>query len=246
MKKVLISFLVGGALLMTAASSRADDIKNNFQANLNQTAIDALTKDLGALMAGGSFHTGKALGFPIGFDVGAHATVIGLQKDDAIIRDDRSTWVSVFGQAEIGLPARINVIGRVGTVGDGKIYGGGLRYGILRPSIPGLPALSVSALYNQMDHDFFKVKNYSANAVLSFDLPIVRPYVGAGYDLTKMNLKDEAFTGLGTRPVEDSSVSGYRAEIGANVSFIPFTYFTAAVGMANGKQMVHAGAGVTF
>src|ERR1051326_8085457 len=102
MKKVLISFLMGAVVLITATSSQADDIKNNFQANLTQTAIDALTKDLGALMAGGSFHTGKALGFPIGFDVGAHASVIGLQKDDAIVRDDRSSWGAVFGQAEVG------------------------------------------------------------------------------------------------------------------------------------------------
>src|SRR5436190_17746790 len=121
--------------------------------------------------------------------------MVGVQKDDQILRDDGSSWGALFGQAEVGLPIKINLIGSVGTLGDGNIYGGGLRYGILRPSLPGLPALSVSVLYNQMDHDFFMLKNYSANAVLSFDLPIIHPYVGAGYDMTEMNIKDKAYIG---------------------------------------------------
>ncbi len=241
--------LISSLLLTTSFSSlRADDFSDNFQAHLNQTALDSLTKDLGALMGGGSFHQGNALGFPIGFDVGVHVPVVGLGSDNEILRDNDSAIAALWGQAEVGLPAKLNVIGRVGKLADADMLGGGLRYGILNPSVPGLPALSISALYGQMEHDFFDLTTLSANAVLSVDFPFIHPYIGVGYDQSKLDPTSDAFAGVPASVSRDleGEADGYRAEAGVNLSVIPFTYINLGAGLANGKKMYHAGAGVRF
>lgn len=236
------------ALLMMSGVVWADDFDNNFTANLNQMALDELAKDIGATMGGGSFHTGKALGFPLGFDVGVHVPVVGVSDDNVILKDDGSTTHAMWGQAEVGLPAKLNLIARVGKYEDADLIGGGLRYGILSPSLPGLPAISISGLYSALDHDFFKAKTYSANLSVSFEIPVIHPYIGGGYDFTSVEPQTAAFATAPTnvsRSLEGEG-SGYRAEVGVNLSMIPFTYITLAAGLANGNETYHAGAGVKF
>ncbi len=248
MRKNITASLAGMMIAGLSSFIQADEIKNNFHSHMNQVAIDALTQDLGALVGGGTFHTGKALGFPVGFDVGVHVPIVTFQNDDAIMNDDGSSLAAVIGQVEAGLPGKVNLIGRFGSLADGKIYGGGLRYGILKPSVPGLPSLSVSGLYNKFIHDYVELVNYSANAVLSLDLPIVHPYIGVAYDSNKLEATDKAYVGaplLAPANLE-SDESGYRAEVGVNLSIIPFTYVTLGAGLANGREIYHVGAGINF
>lgn len=244
-KLAFLTLLTG--LLITPAL-KADDISDNFTANLAQQPLDALTEDLGALMGGGSFHHGKALGFPIGFDVGVHVPVITFQKENTILKDNGRSMAAGWAQAEVGLPGKINVIARGGKIFDETAFGGGLRYGILKPSLPGLPALSLTALYNQLDHDYFELKTYSANLVLSIDFPFIDPYLGAGYDVSKLKPTALAFQGApGTlsRSLEGES-NGHRIEAGINLHLIPFTYLNLGAGIANGESMYHGGLGVAF
>jgi hypothetical protein len=235
------------SLIFSVAKVRADDFKNNFGANINQKAIDALSEDLGAVINAGSFHQGKALGFPLGFDVGVHGALVGVQNDDKILRDDGSDVQSLFGQVEVGLPLRLNVIGRVGSVDEVNVYGGGLRWGVFTPSVPGLPAVSISGLYSKASHDYFDADVLSANAVLSFEIPFIHPYVGVGYDHTTLDISSEgmASASAGTTKV-DGSADGTRIEAGVNLSLIPFTYLTLGGGVANGQKLFHAGLGVKF
>lgn len=231
-----------------ASTVLADDLSNNFSANLNQTALDALAQDLGALTGGGSFHTGKALGFPLGFDVGVHVPVVGVTDDNAILKDDASTAYGGWVNAEVGLPAHINLIARAGQIHDADGYGGGLRIGLFNPSVPGLPSVSLSGLYHVLEHDYFDMNTMTANLVVSFDIPLIHPYIGAGYDKTKVEPTDLAFSGAAagvSRSLEGDS-DGYRIEGGVNVSVIPFTYLTLGGGLANGEELYHAGLGVTF
>lgn len=248
MKKSLSLFFAGITLAMFATPLRADDLSNNLTANINQQSLDVLAKDLGALMGGGSFHQGKSLGFPLGFDIGAHVPVVGLHDDDVILRDDGSTLQAVWGQAEIGLPGKINLIGRYGKLLDANMIGGGLRFGLFSPSVPGIPALSVSGLYSKMTHDYLDLNTISVNAVLSLELPFIHPYLGGGYDHTKLEPTAQAFSGapVGVSRSLEGSANGYRVEAGINVSLLPFTYLTLAGGLANGQKMYHAGAGVKF
>jgi len=210
--------------------------------------LDALAQDLGAILGGGGFHSGKVLGFPLGFDVGAHAVVTGVQDDNLTFKDDGSTEQGYFGQVEVGLPARINLLARGGQVADGDMLGGGISLGILKSDVPGLPSLSVSALYNQLDHDYLDAKTYSVNAALSIEFPLIDPYIGAGYDYTTLDPTAKAFAETPAsvdRSLEGKS-SGYRVEVGANLHLLPFTYLTLAAGLANGQELYHAAAGVRF
>lgn len=233
---------------MNAVCVQADDLTDNFQAHLNQATLDTLTKDLGALLGGGSFHQGKALGFPLGFDVGVHVPVVSLQDGNKILDDNGSTAQALWGQAELGLPARINLIGRLGKMLDGDLVGGGFRYGLLKPLLPAIPAISVMGLYSRMEHPYFDLDTISANIVLSFNLPFILPYLGAGYDYSRMDLSPEAFAGVSPTVSRslDGEANGYRVEGGINLSVVPFTYITLGAGLANGKSMYHAGAGVKF
>jgi hypothetical protein len=240
--------LAGLTLMLAASSLHADAISNNISAQLNQSALNAFAKDVGSLMGGGSFHQGKALGFPLGIDIGVHGVGIGLQDDDAILRDDHAHAGSGWLQAELGLPANINIIARGGEFDDARMYGGGLRLGILNPPAPLLPALSVSALYDQLNHDYVNAHTWTANAVLSVDVPFIHPYLGVGWDRTSLKPTDRAFDAapIGTARDLDATVSGYRAEIGVNLSVIPFTYLNLGAGLANSKALYHAGLGAKF
>ncbi|MFN0117179.1 MAG: hypothetical protein ACKVQC_02650 [Elusimicrobiota bacterium] len=241
-------FILMGLFLFVSSHVKADELKNNFVANLTQVPLDSLTKDLGAVMGGGSFHQGKSLGFPLGVDFGVHVPVVKLKKENVILTDDESALFGAFGQLEYGLPGRINLIARTGKIYDGTLLGGGLRFGIIKSAIPGLPSLSVSGLYNQLSHDYIDVKSYSGNVVLSFDVPFVHPYIGAGYDKTSLEPTAQAFQSAPasvSRSLKGES-EGYRAEVGVNLSFIPFTYLSLGAGLANAETMYHLGLGVKF
>jgi opacity protein-like surface antigen len=231
-------------LVVTQSHLRADDFSNNF-AGVTQTSLDAFTKDFGAAMGGGSFHTGKALGFPIGFDIGVDVPVIGVKDEDSILKDDGSTLIGKWAHVEVGLPAKINLIGRVGKIEDANAYGGGLRVGLFSSAVPGIPSVSLSGLYGKATHDYFDATTISGNVCLSFEIPFIHPYIGAGVDRTKVDVNAHA----GVPPASsnlDSSQTGYRVEAGVNLSLIPFTYITLGGGVANGEKMYHAGAGVKF
>jgi hypothetical protein len=164
------------------------------------------------------------------------------------LRDDHSTAESGWIQAEVGLPANINVIARGGKFDDAKMLGGGLRIGLFTPSAPLLPAISVSGLYDQLRHDYVNAHTLTVNAVLSVDVPFIHPYLGVGWDKTDLKPTDRAFNEApsGTPRNLDSSVTGYRGEVGVNISVIPFTYLTLGAGLTNSKAMYHAGIGAKF
>ena len=245
MKKTIA---VAGLMLFFSTAARADHISNNISANLNHTALDAFAKDVGSLVGGGSFHQGRSLGFPLGVDVGGHGVAVDLQDHDTILRDDGSRAESGFVQAEVGLPAKLNLILRGGQFENAKVYGGGLRVGVFTPPIASLiPSVSVSALYDKLNHDYVDADVWSANAVVSVDVPFIHPYLGVGWDWTKLTPTDRAFDAApsGTARI-DSKVHGYRGEVGVNLSVIPFTYINLAVGSTNSKAMYHAGLGLRF
>ncbi len=215
---------------------RADDISDNF--NTSQQGLDALTEDLGTAVGAGSFHHGKALGFPIGIDIGFHVPVVSVQNDNVTLRDNDDKFSASWIQAEVGLPMNINVIARGGQVFDADMIGGGLKIGLFKSSLPGIPSVSISGLYSKLDHDLFDMETYTGNAVLSFDLPFVDPYVGVGYDSSKLEAK---VTG-----VPDGEAGTTRAELGVNLAVIPFTYISLAAGTANSESFYHGGVGFRF
>ena len=237
-------FAMLGMSVVFFSPVQADDFSNNF-GGVTQASLDALTKDFSAAVGAGSYHTGEALGFPLGFDIGVHAAVVGVKDENTILRDDGSTLTSGWVQAEVGLPLRLNVVGRLGKIQDADAFGGGLRLGIFKSAVPGIPSLSVTGLYTQSTHDMFDAKTLTGNLVLSFAVPFIHPYIGVGVDHTKLEVSDDPAIPAGSRNL-DSSEDSTRIEAGINLSLIPFTYITLGGGFANGEELYHAGLGAKF
>ncbi len=211
----------------------SDYVKNNI--------LKPLAKDMGGIIGGGSFHTGKSCGFP-GFDVGGHLPMISKPSiDDKIIPANE-----IFGlpwiQAEIGLPApSYDLILRGFYLGEsgGGIFGVGIRYSLLSGIIPLTPAVSFSVLANQLKHEKLNVYNFSLNSVISIGLPAVTPYLGLGIDSTTVEEKV-----LPDRL--EATASGWRLIAGINLKLVPTTYFHIGLGSYSGIFGSEAGVGINF
>jgi hypothetical protein len=248
MKKIKLFSISLALLWMSSPLLHADSISNNFSAHLNQKDLDEFSKDIGALINNGSFHEGKALGFPLGFDVGVHGSSMKIDSSDPILRDDGSKATSLGGQAEVGLPFKINLIVRGGTASDVDYLGGGLRLGLFHSKVPLMPSVSMSALYNNIKHDYFDGNTITGNVVVALDTPFVRPYLGVGYDHTEIKATSKAYVGAAasTPTGLKTKTDAPRVEIGVNISLLPFTYINLGYGQSNGQESGHAGVGVKF
>lgn len=246
MKKLLILVSVVAVSVGTVFAASFDEFKNQLSGprDIAQRNIDNFAKDIGALIAGGSFHQGKALGIP-GFDVGIHVPATSVNKDNAIVKAAGidSIFLPVV-QAEIGLPAKIDLIGRFSAYENSSLIGGGIRYGVFKAGLPGLPSLSLQATYNALNVDAgdnkFTASAMSVGGVLSFDLPFINPYLGAGFDSTTVEPDATVVTGL------KGTASGYRLEGGVNLSLLPLTYLQLGGTYLNGEIGYTAGFGVAF
>jgi opacity protein-like surface antigen len=247
MKKVLIYVMF---IAVVTSPVYAADPFDNFKAlvsgggSVAQKALDNLATDMGALLGGGSYHNGKSLGLP-GFDIGIHVPSKKVSDDNAIVKSaDVSSILLPMAQVEIGLPANIDIIARYTSILDSSLMGFGLRYGILKPSIPGLPSVSVQAIMTNIDvaakDNKFKASTTGVNAMISFNnLPVITPYAGVGFDSTSVEPDSTISTLKGT-------ASGTRIEAGINLKLIPFTYIQLGAAMAGGSTDAVFGLGVQF
>ena len=246
MKKLALVTLMVAGCFGSKMVCWADSFSDNFKSNLNTESLNALAKDVGGLVGAGADHTGKNLGFvPIGFDVGVNAVAVGVSNTDAILRDNGSTVSAVWGQGELGLPLRLGLIVRGGKVDTATMIGGGLRWTVLSMDAPFLPSLSIEGLYGRTTQQMFDMDTYTGNAVLSFNVPFVHPYIAGGYDYSNLNPTSAALEGSPDQSVTGSGDS-LRVEAGVNLSIIPFTYITLGIGQSNGEKMYHGGLGVNF
>lgn len=228
------------------AADPFDEFKNtlvNAVRTEAQTQLDSFAKDLGSLMGGGSFHQGKSLGFP-GFDVGVHVPIKSTSDDNKIVKAAKvDTILLPVAQAELGLPAKIDLLVRYSALGDAKMVGYGVRYGLFKSIVPAIPSVSVQATFNSLDVNAnankFKATTASVGAALSFGIPIVNPYIGAGLDSTTVE-PDSTITDL------KGTASGTRLEAGINLTLFPFTYMQLGAAIVNGDTGYTAGFGVKF
>lgn len=208
-------------------------------ANLKPFALD-----LGGILGGASFHSGRSIGFP-GFDVSVLAmTQFKPDRDDMILR---GPGVKAFGlpmlQAEVGLPLRLDVIAH-GTAGQGaRIFGAGLRCGVLRSGILRLPDLSISAFADRVNQTFFSAEHYSLNASASWHLPIIHPYAGLGYDITRVKLGASVIPGLAG---SSAWARGTRLTGGLDVTPFPLVHLFVAGSLRHGQPGADLGIGARF
>jgi opacity protein-like surface antigen len=247
MKNTLILVML---LCIVSMPVFASDPFNNFQAlvagggSVVQKGLDSMATDMGALLGGGSYHSGQSLGFP-GIDIGIHMPTKNVSSDDTIVKSAGASSIMLpMVQVEIGLPAQIDLIGRYSSVLNATLIGYGLRYGVYKPSVPGLPSIAVQAVMTNLnvtdDANKFKASNTSVNATLSFEhLPLVTPYAGVGFDSSDVT-PDSTISNL------KGTASGSRIEAGINLSLFPFTYIQIGAQMAGGSTDGTFGLGVQF
>ncbi|OGS18306.1 MAG: hypothetical protein A2219_08745 [Elusimicrobia bacterium RIFOXYA2_FULL_50_26] len=251
MKKALVLAVVLMEITATVFAANPFDEFNNKVAGaateVAQQYLDNFAKDLGAVLGGGTFHQGKTLGFP-GFDIGIHVPAKKVRSDNEIVKAAGiDTFMFPALQAEIGLPAKIDLLARYMGYAGSNLIGVGGRYGILKGSLPLMPSLSVQGIYSMLnvnaDANKFNATTISVGAVASFNIPVVDPYVGIGFDST--SVEPDSSISLPQAGMKGSA-SAYRLEAGINLSLFPLTYLQLGGVLINSDLSYTAGLGLKF
>ena len=224
-----------------ARANPFSDIKNAAQ----KSFLEPFAKDFGGLIGGSDFSSGRTAGFP-GFDVGLSAVI--QSKPDNSDKILKNADVKAFGfplfQASVGLP----VVGAdIAVRGMGysslSVIGGGLRYPLLKSGTltKFIPDVAVSAFYDAISYTYFKGSHISFDVSASLDIPVIKPFVGIGYDRTKIEVK-----GGSLLDGSSATATGTRCTIGLKVTPFPLTYVFGAYSMLHGVAGYQAGLGVKF
>ncbi|OGR75376.1 MAG: hypothetical protein A2X32_12710 [Elusimicrobia bacterium GWC2_64_44] len=245
MKKIILSLCL---LPLLAAGAKADAFED-FKAQValqGEALLKPFVMDLGGVIGANDFNSGRSLGFP-GFEAGLAATVQAKPSvENRILRD---ADVKAFGVPMLHAGAALPIIGAdvmvrgVGYSGF-SIIGGGLRKSVLKSGTltKFIPDVSVAAYYDVINYDYFKGSHLSLDASASFDIPVIKPYVGVGIDRTTLEIKNvnAALNGV------DATISKPRYTVGVRLSPLPLLYVYGAYNILHGQAGYSLGAGAKF
>ena len=242
--KALLAVLL---LSVSAVSAHATaDPYAGFQRFADQGSLKPFTRDLGGLLGSATFHNGRSLGFS-GFDVGVrYGAQFHPSAGDNIMRGNN---VHSFGlpwvQAEIGMPFKIDGFIRGISYQGLTVSGGGLRYGLYSPSDkPWTPQILVSGVGHSVVHKDFSATHFGASLVASAGTAAVTPFVGAGFDRTRMvvrsSLLDPTLNGRDVTTLES------RFTAGVSLKPYQFVYASVAATLVHGMAGAEADLGVRF
>ncbi|MDD5302819.1 MAG: hypothetical protein PHS14_06875 [Elusimicrobia bacterium] len=241
--KNTLAFLA--VLALFATSARANPLAD-FQSRVRPELIKPFALDLGGVLGGASAHTGRTLGMP-GFWAGVVGSVqTHPDRDDRILND---AGVKAFGvpmvEVGVGLPFKIDVVVHGIKAYDASIYGGGLRYGLYRTDLVDsfLPNVSISAFGDKVNHKYFSASHGALNAVATWNLPIVKPFFLAGYDVTEV--KVGAATAPGVAGMK-ATARGSRFSAGVDVHPLPLISLRGAYTLRHGIPGFDFGLGAQF
>jgi hypothetical protein len=235
------------ALLVTAPFAHATaDPYAGFSQLADSASLKPFARDLGGLLGSNVSHNGRSLGFS-GFDVGVrYGAQFYPSKGDNIMRGN---GVRAFGlpmvQAEIGLPFKIDGFIRAVSYQGLTVSGGGLRYGIYSPSDKlWTPQVLATVVGHSVVHQSFSATHFGGSLVCSFGTPSVTPYMGAGFDRTRLVARYSALDPT----VEGTNVTVLAARFTAGVNFKPyqFTYVSVAGTYTHGQGGAESSLGVRF
>ena len=196
-RKIAIAFIF---CMLASFPAVATPTWDTFGDNVTENNLRAFTKDLGGLIGSGTYTTGRILGWG-GFQIGPRAGMLfkmsqGLgstedEKNHTALgdRDEVGVVFSPWLQADIGLPFRIDGFIRASSYDGLTIAGGGLRWGVTRPSevLGSFQPMLVVAAHSATAKDF-SATHYNASLVLSMKFKYFVPYVGGGVDYTTVTV----------------------------------------------------------
>lgn len=244
---MLKTMAVAAALLLSAAPTWANsDPFRDFSLRAQQSLIKPFALDLGGVLGAASFHNGRSLGFP-GFKIDVVGVVQSRpDKNNRILRD---AGVKAFGipmlELAVGLPWKFDVVAHGLEINGVRVLGGGIRYCIYKAGLIDkfIPNIGVGVFGDSVKHDHFSAGHFAANAAASWTLPFVEPFIGAGYDVTKVTVNGAATLGV---VGASASATGSRFMAGVDLKLIPFTRIHAAYLLLHGIGAGHFGLGVQF
>jgi hypothetical protein len=238
-------FLLLAVVLFVFANTARADYFEDFKKEVQESLIKPFAEDFGGLIGGADFNSGRTVGFP-GFDVGLVLVAQSKPNDDNKIL--KNAKVNTFGipflQGSIGLPlVGMDVAVRGITYSGLTVIGGGVRYSFHKSGIAKfIPDVMVSGFYDVINYEYFKGSHYSLNASASFDIPVVKPFVGIGFDNTEIEVK-------GTNTSLDgvsASTGKIRSTAGIKIIPFPFLYVFGAYSIFHGQSGYQLGAGAKF
>jgi len=198
MKKI---FIIITLVLFSAAAYASSGGYREFAANVTAENLQYFAKDMAGLLGGGTFTTGRVLGWG-GFQVGPRASAwFKPNKNNTALGDPDEAGMNIMPwiQADIGFPWRIDGFIRAGNYDGFTAAGGGFRWGIFRPAQNewSFQTMIVAAADAGVA-DTFSLAHYHASLVLSMTMKHFTPYVAAGADSVNVEVKsaDHALNGL--------------------------------------------------
>jgi len=241
MKKSIISLCLVTVMSAGVMANPFSDFKN-----ATANTIKPFAADLGGLFGATDFNSGRSLGFP-GFEAGVDAAIQAKPSSDNTIL--RTAKVNAFGLPMAHVGAALPIIGAdvmlrgVGYSGF-SVVGGGLRYPVIHSGTltKFIPDVSVSAFYDSISYKYFTGSHMSFDAAASFDIPVIKPFVGVGIDRTKLEIKGVSALLNGT----SGTISKPRFTLGVRLSPLPLVYVYGAYNMLHGQTGYTIGAGVKF
>jgi hypothetical protein len=236
-------------LAVLAFATTAHAIQNpysGFQQYAAGNLIKPFALDLGGLLGASVVDTGRTYGFP-GFWVGGDASLqTRPDRNDLILRDANvHAFALPMAQVGVGLPFGIDVIVHgIGAYGV-TTFGGGVRKSLYRTSVIDtfLPNVSVSAFGDKVNGGPFNATHAAVNATAMWNLPLIKPFVEAGYDATKVTIgsaQTPGLTGL------SATANATRLAGGIDLTPLPFFDLRLAVLSLHGITGGQLGLGVTF
>jgi len=210
--------------------------------DIKSDSLKPFALDIGGLLGSGANHTARSLGFS-GFDLG-YKEIVQLKPSagNGVFKSKRALnfgWV----QAEIGMPYRIDGFIKAGNYNGMTIAGGGLRYGIRRISDEvGYWQCMIEAMTNMAVHKYFYATHFSSMLYLSKNGKKASPYIGAGFDNTKLVVNkaaDASLIGKKVYALEERFV------LGTEFKF-RFFYFSLDANYTHDRLGFLGGAGMRF
>ncbi len=228
------------AALSLASAASAGDFDNFKYADAR--TMKPFARDLGGLLGSGTSQTARPLGFS-GFDIGVRAAAqFRPSSGNAVLKKNNLFGVG-FVQAEIGMPYRIDGFVRAGVVEGLTVAGGGLRYGLWNVSDEkGKFNAMLIGMGNMAASRYFYAVHFNVSAVCSLNVPVVAPFVSAGYDFTRLNaqgVSDPALDGKQVRTAEPRVSAGFRLKMNLG-------YLSVAITQTHGRSLLGASAGFRF
>ena len=219
MKKIfmLVSVLCFASTIAFAGPfGKMNEVLDNATDEQAQDYLDNLASDLGNIMTGGSFSASAVLGVS-GIDLHLKINYNKITNEIMEAEMINELYVPML-TGGIRLSDQLDILAKYGYVEDANIYGGGLRCLVFEGRDLVIPSISIHGMYTIMKVDDGSNKldgnNLGLGAVATFNLPVVTPYVGLGWDKTIAKPKSSNKEGL------EGSYEGFGYYAGVSVSAI--------------------------